>query len=74
MAISNCALFDSEVGVRLEDKLKDLKVRGLGIGSGMKRRYHFTGGSDRYPGYENEGEHSVTDVESLLKHGVKPNP
>jgi len=39
----NCWLYDSQVGVRMEDNLRNLKVRRLGFGSGVAHQYHMVG-------------------------------
>lgn len=69
ITINDCALFDSAVGVRLEDKLSDLKIRNLGFGPGVARKYHLTGGGS-YPGYDNQGEHVAESFDKLLKSGM----
>ena len=43
VSINNCAIFEAKVGVRAEDKLRDLKIRNLAFGGGVDRRYHFVG-------------------------------
>jgi hypothetical protein len=71
ITINDCAIFQSEVGVRLEDQLRDLKINNLGIGKGIARKYHQTGRGP-YPGFESLGEHPAKSFLSLLKNdGVK---
>jgi len=68
VAIKDCAVFDSAVGVRMEDKIRDVKIFGLMIGAGMPRLYHMVGGGP-FPGYENVGARKAPAWQELLKTG-----
>lgn len=70
VTINRCALFDSQVGIRMEDNLRDLKVRGLAFGAGVERKYHQVG-RGTFPGYENQGETQAKSFDALLKQGWK---
>ncbi|GIW80387.1 MAG: hypothetical protein KatS3mg105_2194 [Gemmatales bacterium] len=73
VTIDRCALFDSDVGVRMEDKLRNLKIRDLAFGPGVKRKYHRVG-SGPFPGYENHGETTADSFDRLLKQGLGSKP
>ncbi len=66
--INHCAIYDTQLGVRAEDKLERLKITGLAYGKGVSERIRFVNGKD-LPGYENLGEHDAPALESLLKTG-----
>jgi hypothetical protein len=72
VAIKNCAIYDTAVGVRVEDKAENLKIHELGFGPGVKRRYHILG-SKPGPGYENQGEYEAPALDVILKRGF-PEP
>lgn len=54
----DCAVHDSAVAVRMEDRLENLTIRNLGFGPGVVRRYHQVGGGP-WPGYVNTGEREL---------------
>ena len=58
VSIEDCVIQQSTVGVRMEDKLRNLKIRRLGIGPGVNRKYHQVGRGP-FPGYENTGEYQL---------------
>jgi hypothetical protein len=64
----DCAIYDTKVGVRMEDQIRDLKIRRLGFGSGVERKYHVVGGAAG-PGFENTGEYAAPPAEQLLQQG-----
>lgn len=68
--VTNCAIFDSKVGVRMEDSLRDLTIRNLAFGQGVRRKYHQVGRGP-FPGYDNRGESKAKPFETILKHGWK---
>ena len=68
VTIDNCAVYDSQVGVRMEDNLRNLKVRRLGFGSSVARKYHMVGRGS-FPGYENTGQYEAPSFELLLEGG-----
>ncbi|MEK6234500.1 MAG: hypothetical protein N2C14_07290, partial [Planctomycetales bacterium] len=68
VTINHCAILNSDVGVRMEDKLRDLKIRGLGFGPDVRRKYHQVGRGP-FPGYANQNEVKAASFESLLKSG-----
>jgi hypothetical protein len=66
--IKDCAVYDCQVGVRMEDKIRDLKIESLAFGPGVGKKYHQAGGGTG-PGYVNKGEHAAPPFEQLLKQG-----
>lgn len=70
--IQYCAIFDSALGVRMEDKLENLKIVRLGFGTGIERKYQQAGGP--WPGYENTGEFAARSFDALQRSGVAVEP
>lgn len=68
VAIADCAIYDTQIGVRAEDKIENLKISGLGFGPSVKSRMERHNGKE-LPGYESSGEHDAPPLESLLKDG-----
>src|SRR5581483_7423093 len=66
--IRDCAIYEGQVGVRMEDRIRDLKITGLGFGPGVRERYHRAGGGTG-PGYENRGEYEAPPFDELLRKG-----
>jgi hypothetical protein len=73
--VRDCAVYDSAVGLRIEDRPRDLKITRLGFGPGVTRKYHIVGGG-QLPGYENQGEHEAPALDTVLRQGfpVRPQP
>jgi hypothetical protein len=69
VTIENCAVYDSQVAVRAEDKIENLKINRLGIGEGIQRKLHAVGGGTG-AGYENAGEFKPPALEMVLKQGL----
>ena len=69
--ISDCAIYDCRVGVRIEDKIRDLKLERLGFGKGVERNLREVGGGAG-PGFVNTGEYVAPPWETLLKTGFSP--
>ena len=69
--VEDCAIYDSAVGVRMEDGIRDLKIHRLGFGPGVGRKYQMVGGGVG-PGYENTGEFTAPAFEQLLERGFPP--
>ena len=66
--IKNCAVYNSAVGVRVEDKAENLKIERLGFGKNVTRKYHIIKNQPG-PGYQNKGEYEAPALETLLKQG-----
>lgn len=72
VTIRDCAIFQSQVGVRIEDQIADLKITRLMFGPDVKKKYREAGGGAG-AGYENTGEAEAPALETLLKNGF-PKP
>lgn len=66
--IRNCAIYDTAVGVRMEDKVEKVRIDRLGFGNGVSKKYHRVSGSPG-PGFENKGEFQAPPIDELLKKG-----
>jgi hypothetical protein len=66
--VEDCAIYGAKVGVRMEDAIRDLKIRRLGFGPGVGRKYQTVGGVG--PGYENTGEYDAPPLEQLRMKGL----
>ena len=71
VTIDNCAVYDSLVAVRAEDRIENLKIRRLGIGAGVRKNFQAAGGGPG-PGYENLEEYSPPSYAAILEHGLQP--
>ena len=71
MTTSDCAIYRSKYGVRMEDDIEGLKIFRLGFGSGVDRKYRIVG-KDVLRGYVNEGEFKAPPYEKVLEQGVHP--
>jgi hypothetical protein len=71
--IRSCAVYDSAVGVRIEDKVRDLKIEKLGFGAGVKRKYHPVGGGAG-AGYRNTGEYRAPAFKDVIEKGLPTRP
>ena len=70
VTVQDCAIYRTQVGVRAEDKIENLKILRMAYGPEVKSREERHGGKE-LPGYENIGEHEAPPMESLI---VKPQP
>lgn len=68
VTVEDCAIYRTQVGVRAEDKIENLKILRMAYGPEVKSREERHGGKD-LPGYEKTGEHEAPSMESLI---VKP--
>lgn len=68
--IEACAVYDTEVGVRAEDTIRNLKIHRLGFARSVKRPFH-TPGCDFGKGYENQGQFVAPDLEQVLQKGIR---
>ena len=69
VTINNCAIFDSQVGVRMEQNIRDLTIRNLAFGEKVDRKYHQVGGGP-VPGYTNRSESAAGSFDAIHKAGV----
>ena len=65
LMITDCAIYDTQVGVRAEDKIEELKISVLGFGKGVAERISFVNGKAT-PGYESTGEHDAPPMDDVL--------
>ena len=70
VTIDNCAVYESKVAVRAEDKIDNLKIRRLGVGHGVSRKLQVIGGTG--PGYENVEEYAPAPFDEVLEKGLAP--
>jgi hypothetical protein len=70
VTINKCAIFDAAVGVRMEDNIRDLKIRNIAFGERVERKYHVVGRGP-LPGFDNQDESKAESFESILKNGWK---
>ncbi len=68
VVISDCAIYSTQVGVRAEDKIEQLNIRGLAFGKDVRTRHERHNGKE-LPGFESTGEHDAPPKEALLKSG-----
>ena len=68
MTVVDCAIYDSQIGVRAEDKIEFLKIDGLAFGGGVAERIRFVNGPPD-AGYSFTGEAEAPDRDTLLKGG-----
>lgn len=66
--VKDCAIYRTQLGLRIEDMIEQLKLHELGFGGDVKTRIEFHNATDA-PGYENIGEHEAPPMEELLKGG-----
>lgn len=66
--ITNCAVYDTAVGVRIEDRIRDLKIEKLGFGGKVGRKYRQVGGGAG-AGYRNTGEYQAPAFKELFARG-----
>jgi hypothetical protein len=63
--ITDCAIYDCTTGVRIEDKIENLKIRGLAFAPDVKQKYqHASGGAG--PGFVNEGESQAGPIKDRI--------
>ncbi len=68
VSISNCLIYDAKVGVRAEDGIENLRIKRLGFGPKVTRKYHMVaGGAGK--GYRNEGEFKAPALPDAIRKG-----
>jgi hypothetical protein len=76
VTIDNCAVYDSLVAIRAEEKTENLKVHRLGIGEGTQQRLRAVAGGTG-AGYENAEPWTPPKVDEVMGKGLphtKPKP
>jgi hypothetical protein len=71
VSVERCAVYDSAVAFRVEDKIRDLRIRDLGIGTGVSKKL-VTAGGGAGPGFEIKGEFEAPAFDEVIKSGVLP--
>lgn len=67
VTVKDCVIFDSQTGIRAEDKIEQLKLINMGFAGDVLQRTAFANGKPG-EGFENLGEHDATaSVEDFLK-------
>ncbi|MGC1272577.1 MAG: right-handed parallel beta-helix repeat-containing protein [Planctomycetaceae bacterium] len=69
VAIRRCAIYDSKIGIRTENRLANLRIDGLGIGEGVVERIHVDRGKIG-AGFVMHNTFDAPPLESVLKDGV----
>lgn len=65
--VKECVIFDSQTGIRAEDKIERLKLINLGFAGDVRQRVAFANGKPG-EGFENSGEHDASaSVEDYLQ-------
>ncbi|MFG0335509.1 MAG: hypothetical protein ACF8TS_19285, partial [Maioricimonas sp. JB049] len=70
VTISDCVCYNSKLIARMEDRIENLKIRRIGVGSGIKRSFYIDKGTIG-PGYVNEGEFVAPPIDHALQLGVR---
>lgn len=65
VTITDCAIYEGETGVRMEDKIENLKISGLAFGPGVKQKYQ-EASKGPGAGYVNEGEKEAPPMVELI--------
>jgi len=68
VTIRDCAVYDSAVAARMEDRINNLKIHRLGIGDGVQRTFQIAGG--RGSGFENVGQFRARPIKQALRQGL----
>jgi polygalacturonase len=70
VTIRQCAIYKTKVGLRIEDRIRDLKVFDLAFGQGVDRKVHIVG-RKLGAGYINQGQWIAPPYEKAIKFGLK---
>lgn len=68
VTVERCFFYDSDVAVRMEDAIADLKLARLAVGSGIGRTVHQVG-QGPWPGYSIQGVYEVPRIDELQRRG-----
>jgi hypothetical protein len=68
VTLTDCAVYDTKVAIRAEDKIEQLQVSGLALGDGVATPIQFVGGKPA-SGYENTNQREAPPLQSLLREG-----
>ncbi|MBS0210621.1 MAG: right-handed parallel beta-helix repeat-containing protein [Planctomycetes bacterium] len=70
VTVRDCAIYQSAVGVRMEDKLEGLRLERVAFGSDVERRFHQLDKASA-PSFENIGEADAPPLEQLIRDGFR---
>jgi hypothetical protein len=71
VTITDCAVYDSTVAIRAEDKIRDLKIHRFGIvDTGVKSKLISSGGGSG-PGFDITGEFQPPPLEQAIRSGIE---
>ena len=65
VTVEDCAIYNTQTGVRAEDKIEDLKLHRIAWGDGVQEKIAFHGGKNP-PGVESTGESKTPTVDKLI--------
>lgn len=71
VTIVDCAVYNTQLGVRAEDKIEFLNIDGLAFGGNVPERIRIVNGK-RDSGFTYVGEAEAPDLDTLLKNGFPP--
>lgn len=63
--LKDCSIYSGQVGVRIEDKIRDLKISGLAFDEHVDQKYHLANGEPG-PGYVNQSERNAPPITDLI--------
>jgi hypothetical protein len=69
--VERCAVYDSAVALRIEDQIRDLRIRQFGIAEDVGKKVVLAGKGAK-PEFENVGEFKPAAFEEVVKRGVAP--
>ena len=70
VTLRECAVYDTKLAVRMEDRIENLKIIRLGIAKDVARPYQRAGGGYG-SGYENSGQYVPPEYRAALRDGLK---
>ena len=70
VTITDCAVYDSSIAIRAEDKIPNLKIHRLGIAPTVKSKLISSAGGPG-PGYENTDEFQPPPFEQAIRSGFR---
>jgi hypothetical protein len=67
VAIAECAIYNTSVGIRAEDQIERVIATGLAFDRSVKKRIEFHNAKET--AYQSSGEHEAPNMEALLRNG-----
>ncbi len=68
VTIRRCAVYDSQIAIRMEDRLRNLTVEDLFLGPGIRRLIQ-RAGRRPFPGFRMSPPRKAPPFEQLVQHG-----